>query len=147
MIERMLEPGEVRKRLRHTMDLAKREGAARRAAASAVAKDYERFLDEQATPVLRQLASALRAEGVLFQIFSPAGSVRLASERSKDDYLEVALDTARYPPVVVGRSNHVKGSQVTASEQQIREGLAVAELTDEDVLDWALRALGPFVER
>jgi hypothetical protein len=143
----MLESGEVRKRLRHMMELAKREGAARRAAASDVAADYERFLEEQATPVLRHLASALRAEGLHFQIFSPAGSVRLASERSKDDYLEVALDTARYPPIVLGRANHVKGSRLTATEQQIGEGRAVRELTDEDVLDWALQALGPFVER
>jgi hypothetical protein len=147
MIGLMLEPGDVRKRLRQTMEFVKKQAAARRAATAEIGRDYDRFLEERATPVMRYLAQALRGEGLPFVIETPAGRVRLASERSKDDYLEVALDASKYPPVVVGRSNYVRGNEVTATEQPIREGVAVRDLTDEHVLDWTMRVIAPFVER
>jgi hypothetical protein len=143
----MLEPGEVRKRLKQTMEAVRRDASARRAAAIEVGRDYETFLESYAVPVLRQLASALRAEGQLFQISTPAGSVRLASERSKDDYVEVALDTATPTPVAIGRASFALGTRLTTMEEPLRAGAAVRDLTDEDVLAFALRALRPFLER
>ncbi|HEY8551213.1 MAG TPA: hypothetical protein VIL35_14745 [Vicinamibacterales bacterium] len=143
----MLEPGEVRKRLRQKIEAIRREAAARRQAVSEVQREYDRFLEDRAVPVFRQMASALRAEGFLFQLLTPAGSVRLASERSGDDYIELALDTTEHPPVVVGRTSFVRGSRLTTSEAPIREGRHVRDLTDEDVLEYLLRVVGPFVER
>src|SRR4051812_13267880 len=85
----MLEAGEVRKRLRQTIEAAKREAAARRAALGDVQKAYDTFLEEHAVPVLRQVASALKAEGHVFQVLTPAGTARLQSDRDRDDYLEI----------------------------------------------------------
>lgn len=143
----MLEAGEVRKRLRYTIEAAKRDAATRRAAMGEVQTAYEAFLEEHAVPVLRQVASALKAEGHVFQVLTPAGTARLVSDRSKDDYLEVVLDGARKTPEVIGRVNRVRGSEMIADDQPIRANARVSDLTDEDVLEWVLRVIVPFVER
>jgi hypothetical protein len=143
----MLEAGEVRKRLRQTIESAKREAVARRAALGDVQKAYDVFLEDQAVPVLRQVASALKAEGHVFQVLTPAGTARLQSDRVADDYLEVVLDGGRKPPTAVGRASRVHGSQLETSDQPIRDGAKVSDLTDEDVLNWVLRVILPFVER
>lgn len=147
MIGTMLEAGEVRKRLRQTIEAAKREAATRRAALADVQKGYDVFLEEHAVPVLRQVASALKAEGHVFQVLTPAGTARLVSDRAKDDYLEVVLDGARKTPEVVGRVSRVRGTELIADEQPIRSNARVSDLTDEDVLNWILRVIVPFVER
>jgi hypothetical protein len=143
----MLEAGEVRKRLRQTIEAAKRDAAARRTALGDVQKAYDAFLEDQAIPVLRQVAAALRAEGHVFQVLTPAGTVRLQSDRERDDFLEIVLDGGRKPPTAVGRISRVHGSQLETSEQPIRDGGKVSDLTDEDVLSWVLRVILPFVER
>jgi hypothetical protein len=147
MIGNMLEAGEVRKRLRQTIEAAKRDAATRRAALADVQKAYDTFLEEHAVPVLRQVASALKAEGHVFQVLTPAGTARLVSDRSKDDYLEVVLDGARKTPEVIGRVSRVRGSELFADDQPIRTNARVSDLTDEDVLNWILRVIVPFVER
>jgi hypothetical protein len=73
--------------------------------------------------------------------------VRLASERSADDFVELALDTTRQPIEVVGRVSHGRGSRLITDERPIREGAAVADLTEEDVLRFLLASITPFVER
>jgi hypothetical protein len=143
----MLEAGEVRKRLRHTIEAAKRDAAARRAAMGDVERAYNSFLEERAIPVFRQLAGALKAEGHVFQVLTPAGTVRLVSDRDQDDFLEIVLDVAGKKPVVVGRTSYARGSRLTTAEEPIREGAHVSELDDEDVLNWMLRVILPFVER
>ena len=143
----MLEAGEVRKRLRQTIEAAKRDAAARRAALGDVQKAYNAFLEDLAIPVLRQVASALKAEGHVFQVLTPAGTVRLQSDRERDDFLEIVLDGGRKPPTAVGRVSRVLGSQLETSEQPIRDGAKVSDLTDDDVLNWVLRVILPFVER
>jgi hypothetical protein len=143
----MLEAGEVRKRLRHTIEAAKRDAAARRAAMGDVARADNSFLEERAIPVFRQLAGALKAEGHVFQVLTPAGTVRLVSDRDQDDFLEIVLDVAGKKPVVVGRTSYARGSRLTTAEEPIREGAHVSELDDEDVLNWMLRVILPFVER
>jgi hypothetical protein len=118
-----------------------------RAATTEAERDYEQFLEERAIPIFRAVAAALRPEGALFQVFTPAGSVRLASERSRDDFIELGLETSRVPAEVVGRTSVTRGSRLLTDEQPVREGRRVAELTDEDVLEYVLRVVGPFVER
>ena len=143
----MLEAGEVRKRLRQTIEAAKRDAAARRAAMGDVERAYNSFLEERAIPVFRQLAGALKAEGHVFQVLTPAGTVRLVSDRDQDDFLEIVLDVAGRKPVVVGRTSYARGSRLTTAEEPIRDGAHVSELDDEDVLNWMLRVILPFVER
>ena len=143
----MLESGQVRKRLRHTIEAAKREAASRRSAMGEGQKAYDLFLEERAVPVLRQVASALKAEGHVFQVLTPAGTARLQSDRERDDFLEVALDVRDGVPVVIGRVSQVRGSSLQTAEQPIRGQLRPSDLSDEDVLDWVLRVILPFVER
>jgi hypothetical protein len=143
----MLEPADVRRRLLQRIEIVRRESAARRTAVSEAQREYEVFLADRATPIFRSLAAALRAEGAPFQIFTPAGSVRLASERSRDDFIELALETTRQPVEVVGRTSLTRGSRLWTDEQPVRAGAPVRDLTDEDVLEYVLRVIGPFVER
>jgi hypothetical protein len=144
----MLDAGEVRKRLRQTIEAAKREAAARRAALSSEQQAFDAFLENRAVPVLRLVQAALKAEGHVFQVLTPAGTARLQSDRERDDYLEVVLDASKGTPTVMGRSSYVRGSELHASEQRIGEMSAiVSDLTDEDVFEWVLRVILPFVER
>ena len=143
----MLEPGEVRKRLRQTIETAKREAATRRAALGDVQKAYDAFLEDHAVPVLRQVASALKAEGHVFQVLTPAGTVRLVSDRDQDDFLEIVLDVSERTPVVLGRVSYARGSRLHTAEGPIRENARPSDLNDEDVLNWVLRVVLPFVER
>jgi hypothetical protein len=138
---------EVRRRLRAAIDLARREAADRRARSDAASRDYDIFLEQRAVPVFQTLAAALSGEGLRFKVFTPSGSVRLAADGAKDDFIELALDAAADPPDVVGRVSRGRGRRMIASERPVREGVAIADLTDEDVLNFLLREVLPFVER
>ncbi len=140
------EVSDVRRRVRQAIERAKREAAERRAANEAAGRDYERFLTAVAEPVFRVFAGAVRAEGYTFQIATPADGLRLESERARDDSIELALDTSG-TPTVVGRVSRARGRRVITAERPLREGAAVAELTEEDVLQFLLSEIGPFVER
>jgi hypothetical protein len=48
---------------------------------------------------------------------------------------------------VIGRVNYTRGSRGVAIERPIRENAAVADLTQEDVLDFLAAEIGPFVEK
>jgi hypothetical protein len=138
---------EVRRRLRAAIEGARREAAERRARTDAAVRDYDQFLEQRAVPVFQAFASALNGEGFRFQVSTPAGSVRLASESAKDDFIELELDTTADPPEVMGRVNRGRGRRLVTSERPIRDGAAVAALTDDDVLSFLLREIPPFVER
>jgi len=141
-----METSEVRRRLLQAISRAKQEASTRRAEADRAATDFERFLEDVAAPVVRQFAGALRAEGYPFQIATPAGLLRLESERSRQDTIEIALDTSERP-VVVGRTSRGRGRRLVSEERPLREGAEIAGLTDEDVLEYLLSVIPPFVER
>lgn len=137
----------MRRRLRAAVETARTAKSARRERSDAAARAYEEFLAARAVPTFHSLAGALVAEGFGFRVFTPAGSVRLSSDRSADDYVELALDTTFDPPIVLGRSSRGRGRGAFTSERPVRERTAVADLTDEDVLDFLLDELIPFLER
>ncbi len=146
-MDAMLDVAEVRRRLVHTIETIRHESAARRQAADRAAAEYEQFLEQTATPVFRHFVQALRAEGHPFRLFTPAGSVRMSSERSPDDFVEVTLDTSRHPVEALGRVSYRRGSRLVTDERPVREGAAVGSLTEEDVLAFLLASIAPFVER
>ena len=137
----------VRQRLLVTIERARRAAVERRARAEEAARDYDRFLGEVAVPLVRMVASVLRAEGYTFNVFTPGGSVRLASDRSADDYVEIALDTTGEYPRVMGRTSRSRGRRGVDSERPLCEAQRVSEITDEDVLAFLLKELEPFVEK
>lgn len=141
-----METSEVRRRLLQAIARAKQAASTRRADADRAAAEFERFLEDVATPVVRQFAGALRAEGYPFQIATPEGLLRLESERAREDGIEIALDTSDRP-VVVGRTTRGRGRRLLSEERPLREGAGVSDLTDEDVLEYLLAVIPPFVER
>ena len=79
-----MEISEVRRRLLVAIEKARRAAEERRARTDTAGRDYQQFLEQRATPVFQQLAGALKAEGYSFKVFTPASSIRLASDRSPD---------------------------------------------------------------
>ncbi len=143
----MIEVSEIRKRLRQTLEQAKRKSAERRARADAASRAYEVFLVDVAAPVFRMFAGALKAEGYSFAVFTPAGGLRLMSERSSDDFIELFLDTEEDPPTVAARINRGRGRRLVTSERPLRDNTPVERVTDEDVVRFLLDEIRPFVER
>lgn len=142
-----MEIPEVRRRLRAVIETARRQLAIRRERATAAARAYDVFLEQRAVPTFHVFASALGAEGHRFKVFTPAESVRLASDSSQDDYIELAFDVTLDPPRVVGRTNMGRGRRSISRERPIHPTASVEELTDEHVLDFLLAEIEPFVER
>ena len=138
---------EIRRRLRASIEAAKRDAQDRRGRSDRAAQAYEEFLAARAVPLFQTVASALVAEGYRFKVFTPAGSVRLASESSGEDYIELSLDTTTDPPVVIGRTSRGRGRGRIASERPVQEDIPIEDLADEDVLAFLLRELTSFLER
>jgi hypothetical protein len=134
----------VRKRLTETIERAKKQAAGRRGRADQASRDFEVFLQKIAVPLFRQVANALKADGYTFTVFTPSGSVRLMSDRSAADYIELTLDASDDPPRVMGQISRSRGSRVLDAERAIG---APESLTEEQVLEFLLKELEAFVER
>jgi hypothetical protein len=141
-----METSVLRKRLAETIDAARRTAAERRTRAEEASRAYSQFLDSVAVPLFRQVANVLKASGYGFSVFTPSGAVRLMSDRTAEDYIELSLDTSGEQPLVMGRASHARGRRVVESERAIAEQ-TVAHLTEEHVLQYLLKELQPFVER
>jgi len=142
-----MEVSEVRKRILDTLARAKSEAAARRARNAEVAAAYERFLETVAAPLVQQVASILKVERILFAVHTPAGAVRLVSERSPEDFVEIRLDTSGQVPQVIAHVERVRGRETLVEDRPIRPGVLVEHLTDQDVLDEVAEALGRLLEK
>jgi hypothetical protein len=137
---------EVRRQVRAAIETARRDAAGRRERADAAARDYEAFLRDRAVPLFHQVASALVAEGHRFKVFTPAGSVSLALERSPEDHVELSLDTSTDPPIVMLRTAFGRGRRSQTSERPVSESIAISELTESQVLEHVLAELVPLLK-
>ena len=138
---------EIRRRLLAAIEQARSAAESRRARTDTAARDYEAFLGERAVPVFHQFATALTAEGHPFTVFTPASSVRLASGRSSEEFIEIVLDDSSDPPAVVGRTSRGRGRRMVSSERALRDGAAIADLTEEDVVEFLLEEVVLLVAR
>jgi hypothetical protein len=139
-----MEIADVRKRIYSTIERAKQRAAERRGRGDEAARAYSTFLDTIAVPLFRQVANVLKSEGYMFTVFTPSGSVRLMSDRTAEDFVELTLDTTGDAPHVVGHTSHSRGRRVTENERPIGSPDA---LTEADVLDFLVKELEAFVER
>jgi len=139
-----MEIADVRKRIHSTLERAKQRAAERRARGDEAARAYSTFLDTVAVPLFRQVANVLKSEGYPFSVFTPSGSVRLMSDRTAEDFVELTLDTTGDAPQVVGHASHSRGRRVTENERGIGSPDA---LTEADVLDFLVKEIEAFVER
>jgi hypothetical protein len=143
----LVEVSLVRKRLQQAIAASRERAQVRRQRMADATRDYEAFMRDIAAPVARQLANALKAEGYGFTVFTPGDGLRLASDRSRDDFIEVALDTSGDTPLVAGRIRRTRGSRTIDEERPVKPGAAPAALTEEDVLEFLVKALEPWLER
>jgi hypothetical protein len=142
-----VEVSEVRRRLLAAIEKARHAAAERRARTDAAARDYDVFLGQRTAPIFHQFAAALNAEGHAFTVFTPAASIRLASERSPEKFIELVLDDTSDPPAVVGRTTRGRGRRMISSERAIGGGAPVGDLTEEDVLAFLLDEIVQLLER
>jgi len=138
---------DVRRRLRGAIEAARREAMERRERTDAAEREYEKFLTDRAIPVFHDLANALSGEGHAFKVYTPARSVKLASTRSSEEFVELELDTSQDPPQVIGRTSRGRGRRMVTSERPVRADAAVSDLTEDDVLEYLISEIGSFVER
>jgi len=137
----------IRQRLMQTIDQRRRAAVERRQRTDAAAQAYDTFLERVATPIFKQFATVLRAERLSFQVFTPGGGVRLASDRSGEDFIELLLDVSSDVPAVLGRVSYTRGSRVLSQEAAMRSDREIAQLTEEDVLEFLLQGIQPLIER
>jgi hypothetical protein len=72
--------------------------------------------------------------------------VRLMSERSSEDYIEMALDTTGDRPEVIAHVSRTRGRRVIESEKPVSDQ-PIDAITAEALLAFLLREIEPFVER
>jgi len=142
-----VEVSDVRRRVTAAIERAKRTAQERRARVAAAEKSYEQFLHDVAVPIVRMIASALKAEGILFTVSTPGGGVRLSSDKTRNDFVEIGFDAASDPPQVVAGVSRVRGSRTLTDEQPIKPGAMPDAITDQDVLDFLMTAIEPWLQR
>ena len=141
----MAELTDLRRRVRQAMQDAKRNAAQRREARDEASKAWDTAVAEVVEPAATQMVAALTGEGLPFRLETPRGTIRLVSDRSKNDYIEIVLDAddERDVPEVIGRNVVGRGRQgVTLIEESLG---APSELTDDRVTEFLLNAIGPWL--
>ena len=142
-----MEVSHVRRRLQQAIAAARERAQARRQTNADAERAYQMFLTDVATPLARQLANTLKVEGYAFTLFTPGDSLRLAADRGRDDFVSIALDVSGDRPQVVGRISRTRGSRTIDEERPIKDGALPDALTEEDVLEFLVSALEPWLER
>ena len=143
----MAEVGEVRRRVRITIDRARQTAAARRARADVAEELGREFIQQVATPVAQQVVSVLNAEGFHYSLSTPLGAVRLVSDRHREDFINLGLDATQDPVTIMTLVSHVRGQRVSTTERPLYPGHSIDQLTEDHVLEFLLEALPVFVER
>src|SRR5687767_15817695 len=114
-----MEISDIKRRVVETIERARRLAGERRTRIDEATREYEVFLDRVAIPVFKQVANVLRVEGYMFTVFTPGGGVRLMSDRTAEDYVELELDTTADEPAVNGHASRSRGRRVIESEGPI----------------------------
>jgi hypothetical protein len=135
----------IRKRVKTAIEQARRDQAERRERVADAQRNYQAFLDTAAIPVFRMIANVLKSEGMNFEVMSPAGGVRLQSERNREDAINLELDTTADPPQPLVTITRVRGSRVTQRDRSIKGSNPLAQLTEDDVIDMLLEELRPWL--
>ena len=79
------------------MTTARDRAKQRRQKADEAEQAYEKFLDQLAAPLARQVVNALRAEGYAFTVSTPNRGLRVSLDAGRDDYIELALNIETDP--------------------------------------------------
>ncbi len=142
-----METGQVRKRVIESLQALRAQEQQRRGRNADAEREFGTFLELVATPLARQVAGALKAEGYGLTVFTPGRGLRIALEKGRDDFVDLLLDTEGERPQVVGRVSYTRGSRTIVEDTPVQEGTGPGELSEEVVLDFLLRALKPLLTR
>ncbi len=93
-----VEVSQVRKRLQQAIGARASAPSSGGSGPPTRERAYATFLETIGVPVARQVANALKAEGYAFTVFTPGDGLRLAEDRGRDDFVELALDTTGERP-------------------------------------------------
>lgn len=142
-----MEVSHVRNRLRSAIEAARGRAQERRQLNAQAELAFASFL-QIATPLLKQVANALKVEaGLAFSVFTPERALRLASDRTRDDFIEITLDTTGASPRVVGRISYGRGSRTIDEERTVKDGALPDAIGEDDLLTFLVDALQPWLER
>jgi hypothetical protein len=136
-----VEVSQVRKRLKAAIDGSRERASKRRERVAESERAYDTFLVEIAVPVARQLTNAMKAEGYSFTVFTPGNGLRFASDRGRDDFVELGLDTTGDTPEVTARVSQQRGSRTIDEEVPVKRGAHPGDITEDDFLEFLLGAL------
>ena len=126
---------------------ARERAQQRRQRATDAETAYDRFLTQVATPLARQIANALQVEGYAFTVSTPGRGLRLALDRGRDDFIELALEMDGDEPFVVGRIRRTRGSRTIEEERPVKQGASPEQVSEQDLLDFFVSAVEPWLER
>jgi hypothetical protein len=140
-----VEVSHVRRRVQGAIVSARQQAQLRRQATAEAERGYALLLEQVATPLAHQIAAVLKAEGLTFTVFTPGDGLRLAADRGRDDFIELSLDTDAATPQVIGQISYTRGSRTITEERPIKPGTSPAALTEEDVLEFFVSALEPWL--
>ena len=138
---------DVVRRVRRAVAGARAAAAQRRERVTAAEIEGRAVLEDLVSPLCKMVASVLAAEGHRFAVSTPVGAVRLSRAASGGDFVELALDTSRDPPALVGRAAWAWGQRVRQEERVIAAHPGIGRLTADELLDYLLAAVAPLVER
>lgn len=142
-----LEVSSVRRLVAGRLADLRRAAALRRERAAVAERDYAGFLAEAATPAFTLVAQVLSAENHPFRVTTPGGGVRMASDRSPRTYVDLRLDTSASDPMVVAEVSRERGHRVLVDDRPLAPGRAIGSLTDQDVVEFLVAAIGDLIER
>ena len=143
----MLDTAEVRKQLTHRLAELRKAQTQRRSATDAARTAFDTVVEREIAPTVRQFAQALKAEGFPFSVQTPASVVRLVSDRSSDNVIDIVLELGGRQPAVVVRSTYARGRHQLEDERTLAEGDGIAGVDGARVLAALLDLIEPFVER
>ena len=119
-----MEVSHVRRRLQASIAAARERAQQRRQRSADAERAYAVFLQEVATPVTRQVANALKAEGYCVH---GVHARRRPAPRVGPRPRRLHRVRARHrsdPPQVIGRISHTRGSRTIDEERPVKTGAA-----------------------
>ena len=128
-----MDVSDLRKRIIRALDDARKDASDRRVVVDEAGRAYETFLLDIATPIMRQAALVLKAEGHPFTVQTPAGTVRLVADAAAETFIELGLDTSGAFATVIGRASIARGRRGHLVEERPIANKPVASLLEEDL--------------
>ena len=109
-----MEVADVRRQVQAALTAARERSQQRRQRVADAESRYDHFLANVAVPLAGQVVNVLKAERRTFTVSTPGRGVRLETDRGRDDFVEITLNTDTDPPAVVGHIRHTRGSRTIA---------------------------------